>query len=143
MHPPIRLMPLRPRPLIPVLRPTSTALAAPNHPVLFVLGAEEIPKRRREHGRDLARIQLRNQRHFRVGVGVRRLVVGMQERHTGSDDELRARQVRGELAEMLDGERVRQGLADVREADFLLGLAACGLEGCLFDGIGPSYIFSS
>jgi hypothetical protein len=125
LTPPIRLVPLRPCPLIPIPRVPATVIA-------FIAEAQEIPERRCKHGGDLAGVQPRDQRDFRVGVLARLLVVGVQQGHAGAHDELCPRETRRQLAEVLDVEGRGQLVVDVGEADFLVGLAAGCLEGGFF-----------
>ena len=125
-------MPLRPCPLIPLTGVTTSP------PAWIVRRAQELRKRRREHGSDFARIQPRNERLLRVSSLARHRVDGMQQRNAGAHDELRARQAGGDLAYVLDAEGPREKSVVVGEADLLVGFAAGCLEGCLCEAVGAA-----
>jgi hypothetical protein len=89
-------IPLRPCPLIPFFR-----IPRPRIPQEL----QEVTKGRSKHGRYLAGIQSRDKRGLRIGILPRLLVVRVQERDAWPDDQLRAREARWDLAQVLDRER--------------------------------------
>lgn len=85
-------------------------------------------KGRRKHGSHFSRVQLGNQRNFRISILPGDCIVRMEQRDAGTHHNLRFGKICRQLAEVLDGERARQWLIDLGQPDLFHRFATRGLE---------------